>query len=156
MHVPAGSRIHLNAYAIDHHPDRHADRERLWPERYNGDLANSEQSKNSADVRDRDHIAFGSERRICPGYRVSERSLAIATMCLIWAFEIVPAPNAKLLLDLRDYPGDMPGNLGEHMPVVLNVRSEAKREIINEEYASAEAAHPVMEPLTHNGWAWKF
>ncbi|KAF1927809.1 cytochrome P450 [Didymella exigua CBS 183.55] len=156
VRLPAGSRIHLNAWAIGHDPNRHADPERFWPERYEGDLTTSEQSKNSADVKDRDHFAFGSGRRICPGYHVAERSLAIAIMRLVWAFEIVPAPNAKLPLDPRDYPGEMPGNPGEHMPVLLKVRSEAKRKAIDEEYVKAEAAHPAMEPLTHDGWSWRF
>lgn len=156
IRLPAGSRIHLNSWAIGHDPGRHVDPDRFWPERYEGDLMNSEQSKNSANVKDRDHFAFGSGRRICPGYHVAERSLAIAIMRLVWAFEIVPAPNAKLPLDPRDFPGDMPGNPGEHMPVMLKVRSEAKRKIIDEEYAKAEAAHPAMEPLNHDGWSWKF
>lgn len=156
MRLPVGSRIHLNAYAIGHDPNRHADPERFWPERYEGDRTNSEQSKNSADVKDRDHFAFGSGRRICPGYHVAERSLAIAIMRLVWAFEIVSAPDAKLPLDPRDYRGDMPGNPGEDMPVMFKVRSEAKSKVINDEYARAEATHPAMEPLTHDGWSWKF
>lgn len=148
LRLPAGSRIHLNSWAIGHDPNRHADPERFWPERYEGDLTNSEQSKNSADVKDRDHFAFGSGRRICPGYHVAERSLAIAIMRLVWAFEITPAPKAKLPLDPRDYPAEMPGNPGEHMPVMLRVRSEAKKKVIDEEFARAEAEHPAMEPLT--------
>lgn len=155
LRLPVGSRIHLNAWAIGHDPNRHADPERFWPDRYDGDLTTSEQSKNSANVKDRDHFAFGSGRRICPGYHVAERSLAIAIMRLVWAFEIVPAQNAKLPLDPRDYSGEMPGNPGESMPVMLKVRSEAKRTVIDREYASAEAARPVMEPLTHDGWSWK-
>jgi cytochrome P450 len=148
VRLPVGSRIHLNAWAIGHDPNRHADPERFWPERYEGDLTTSEQSKNSADVKNRDHFAFGSGRRICPGYHVAERSLAIAIMRLVWAFEIVPAPEAKLPLDPRDYSGEMPGNPGEHMPVMLKVRSEAKRRTINEEFKKMEAAHRVMDPLT--------
>lgn len=156
MRLPVGSRIHLNAWAIGHDPHRHTEPERFWPERYEGDLTTSEQSKNAADVKDRDHFAFGSGRRICPGYHVAERSLAIAMMRLVWAFEIVPAPNARLPLSQKDYPGEMPGNPGEHMPVMLRVRSDAKRKVINEEYARAGAAHPPMEPLTHDGWSWRF
>ena len=148
VRLPVGSRIHLNAWAIGHDPNRHADPERFWPERYEGDSTTSEQSKNSADVKSRDHFAFGSGRRICPGYHVAERSLAIAIMRLVWAFEIVPAPNARLPLDPRNYRGEMPGNPGEHMPVVLKVRSEAKRKTIDEEFKKVQAAHPVMEPLT--------
>ncbi|KAJ4983179.1 hypothetical protein SVAN01_11322 [Stagonosporopsis vannaccii] len=148
LRLPAGSRIHLNAWAIGHDANRHADPERFWPERYEGDLTTSEQSKNSANVKDRDHFAFGSGRRICPGYHVAERSLAIAIMRIVWAFEIKPAPNARLPLDLRDYPGEMPGNPGEHMPVMLIPRSEAKQRIIHAEFEKAEAERVVMEPLT--------
>ncbi|OAG07382.1 cytochrome P450 [Paraphaeosphaeria sporulosa] len=156
MRLPAGSRIHMNAWAIGHDPARHTCPDRFWPERYEGDLTTSEQSKNSANVKDRDHFAFGSGRRICPGYHVAERSLAIAIMRLVWAFEVVPAPNATLPLNPRDYPGEMPGNPGEHMPIMLKVRSQAKRKVIDNEYMRAEAAHPAMEPLTHDGWSWKF
>ena len=156
VRLPVGSRIHLNAWAIGHDPNRHADPERFWPERYESDQTTSEQSKNSADVKDRDHFAFGSGRRICPGYHVAERSLAIAIMRLVWAFQIVPAPHAKLPLDSKDYPGEMPGNPGAHMPVILKVRSEAKRTVIDHEHAKAEAAHHVMEPLTHDNWSWRF
>lgn len=153
--LPAGSRIHLNAWAIGRDPDRHVDPERFWPERYEGDLTTSEQSKNASDVKKRDHFAFGSGRRVCPGYHVAERSLAIAIMRLVWAFEIAPAPNAKLPLDPTDYPSEMPGNPGEHMPVMLKVRSEAKKKIIDDEFAKAEGARPSVEPLTHDGWSWK-
>ncbi|KAF2033419.1 cytochrome P450 [Setomelanomma holmii] len=145
--IPTGSRIHLNAWAIGHDPNRHQDPERFWPERYEGDLTTSEESKNSSDISKRDHFAFGSGRRICPGYHVAERSLAIAIMRLVWAFEIVPSKEAKLPLDPKDYPGEMPGNPGEHMPVMLKVRSEAKRRVIEREYEKASAEHPKMEPI---------
>lgn len=148
VRLPVGSCIHLNAWAIGHDPSRHADPERFWPERYNGDSTTSEQSKNSANVKDRDHFAFGSGRRVCPGYHVAERSLAIAIMRLVWAFEVVPASRARLPLNPRDYPGEMPGNPGEHMPVELKVRSEAKKRVINDEFEKAQAAHPAMQALT--------
>ncbi|KAH6613088.1 cytochrome P450 [Boeremia exigua] len=148
VRIPVGSRIQLNAWAIGHDPNRHADPERFWPERYEGDLTNSEQSKNSANVKDRDHFAFGSGRRICPGYHVAERSLAIAIMRVVWAFEITPSPNAKLPLDSRDYPGEMPGNPGEHMPVTLKVRSSTKRDVINADYSELRASTFSLEPLT--------
>ncbi|KAH7089851.1 cytochrome P450 [Paraphoma chrysanthemicola] len=145
--IPKGSRIHLNAWAIGRDPSRHQDPERFWPERYEGDLTTSEESKNSADVRKRDHFAFGSGRRICPGYHVAERSLAIAIMRLVWAFEIVPATAAKLPLDPRDYPGEMPGNPGDGMPVELRVRSEEKRRVIEMEFEREESRKTKMEPI---------
>ncbi|PVH92610.1 cytochrome P450 [Periconia macrospinosa] len=142
--IPKGARIHLNAWAIGHDPSRHLDPELFSPERYEGDLTTSEESKNSSDVKERDHFAFGSGRRICPGYHVAERSLAVAIMRVVWAFEIVPSPQAKMPLDPRDYVGEMPGNPGECMPVMLRVRSEAKKRVIDREFRAAEASRPVM------------
>lgn len=72
-------------------------------------------------------------------------------MRLIWAFEVILAPDAKLPLDPRDHSGDMPGDPGEQMPVVRRIRSEAKRTVVNEGYTRAKALHTVMEPLVHDG-----
>ncbi|TVY78453.1 putative oxidoreductase [Lachnellula suecica] len=47
----------------------------------------SQESSNSPNVLDRDHFASGAERRICPGYHVADRSLAVSIMRVIWAFE---------------------------------------------------------------------
>lgn len=134
--LPRGSRLHLNAWAIHRDPARYPDPDRFWPERYTDDLTTSEESKNAPDVKDRDHFAFGSGRRICPGYHVAERSLAIAIMRLVWAFEISVAEEMHLL-GPEAYPGEMPGNPGENMPVRLRVRSLAKKRVIDEEYARA-------------------
>lgn len=142
--IPRGARLHLNAYAIGHDPKRHQDPERFYPERYEHDQTTSEESKNASDVSKRDHFAFGSGRRICPGYHVAERSLAIAIMRLVWAFEILPSPNAKLPLDSKDFPGDMPGNPGEGMPVMLRIRSQEKKRVINEDFRRAEAVRPAI------------
>ncbi|USP80423.1 cytochrome P450 [Curvularia clavata] len=142
--IPKGARLHLNAWAIGHDPSRHLDPEQFRPERYEGDLTTSEESKNMSDVKKRDHFAFGSGRRICPGYHVAERSLAIAVMRLVWAFEIVPSPEARIPLDPKDYLGEMPGNAGERMPVVLKVRSEAKKKVIEREFRAAEISRPAV------------
>jgi len=65
--IPAGARVHLNSWAIQRDPARHADPESFIPERYEGDLTTVAQSINSGDVTKRDHFAFGAGRRICPG-----------------------------------------------------------------------------------------
>lgn len=142
--IPRGARIRINAWAIGHDRSRHQDPERFWPERFEGDLTTSEESKNSPDVKKRDHFAFGSGRRVCPGYHVAERSLAVAIMRLLWAFEIVPSPHSNVPLDSRDYPGEMPGNPGEHMPVMLKIRSEAKRKVINDEFEKVGISRPLI------------
>lgn len=50
------------------------------PKDSQGDLTTNERGKNASDVSKRDQFAFGSDRRIYPGYHVAERSLAIAIM----------------------------------------------------------------------------
>jgi cytochrome P450 len=137
--IPKGSRLHLNAWAIQHDPDRHEDPDRFWPERYSHDHTNTMQSINASDVRNRDHFAFGSGRRVCPGYHVAERSLAVAIMRLLWGFKIAPIPGAKLPLDPRDFAGEMPGNPGQNMPVTVTVRDEQTRGIINQAFKEAVA-----------------
>ena len=142
--IPKGARLHLNAYAIGHDPARHEDPERFWPERYADDDTNTMQSINSADVSKRDHFAFGSGRRVCPGYHVAERSFAVAIMRMLWAFDITPAPGTDLPIDSNKYASEIPGNPNQEMPVRLSVRSEAKKEIIEREYRQELARRPKM------------
>ncbi|KAG9629931.1 hypothetical protein KCU69_g20808, partial [Aureobasidium melanogenum] len=108
------------------------------------------QSINASDVRNRDHFAFGSGRRVCPGYHVAERSLAVAIMRLLWGFRIAPSPDAKLPLDPRDFAGEMPGNPGEQMPVTVVVRDEKTRSIINHTFKEAVATRVQLEPLAQD------
>ncbi|KAJ9660016.1 hypothetical protein H2201_007121 [Coniosporium apollinis] len=146
--IPKGSRLHINAWAIGHDPQRHQDPDRFWPERYADDHTTTMQSINSSGSRQHDHFAFGSGRRICPCYHVAERSLAVAIMRILWAFDIAPAPGTKLPLDPRDYPPDMPGNPGTNLPVTLKVRSEEKKRIINAAYEAEQKTHIPMPRIS--------
>ncbi|KAH7047397.1 cytochrome P450 [Macrophomina phaseolina] len=133
--IPKGSRLHLNAWAIQHDPARHDDPHRFWPERYLNDTTTSLQSANLPDPTKRDHFAFGAGRRICPGLHVAERSLALAIMRILWACDIRPKPSAAgKRIDPADFRGAMPGNAGTGMPVALVVRAE-RRKAIEEAYA---------------------
>ncbi|KAL2847078.1 cytochrome P450 [Aspergillus pseudodeflectus] len=138
--IPKGARLHLNAWAISHDPKRHEDPDRFWPERYANDHTTTTQSINSADVTKRDHFAFGAGRRICPGYHVAERSLAIAVMRILWAFEIKWAPGTREPVDPLSYMrcSEMPGNASSRLPVTLRVLSREKADIINCAFEAAK------------------
>ena len=142
MRIPKGSRICLNGYAIQHDPNRHVDADRFVPERYEGDHTSVIQSVNSPDARNRDHFAFGAGRRICPGYNVAERSLAVAIMRILWAFEIKPAGDAKLPLNIADWRGAMPGTPGPTMPVTMVPLNERKVELIQKAHNHAVLQRP--------------
>lgn len=138
MRIPKGSFLHLNAWAVQHNPDRHQDPERFWPERYLNDPTSTMESLNNPDATKRDHFAFGAGRRVCSGYNVAERSLTVAIMRILWTFEVKIAPHAKLPLDTRDWSGLFPGTPGEDMPVMLVPRKH-KVPIIQKEFAAAQA-----------------
>lgn len=139
MRIPAGARLHLNAWAIHHSPSRHADPEVFDPSRYEDDALTSQQSANLPDPTKRDHFSFGAGRRICPGLHVAERSLGVAILRILWAFDVGIAPRAKLPLDPSDYRGFMPANPGVDLPVTLTVRSEKKRQVIDAYWAAQQA-----------------
>lgn len=150
VRIPAGSQIHLNAYAVQHDPARHQNPGQFIPERYTNDLTTTMQSVNAKDVRERDHFAFGAGRRICPGYHVAERSLAIAIMRILWAFEILPSAEARYPLDPLTFEGGMmPGIADQRMPVCLRIVSEQRRQDIKTSFDEAVAVRRNMEPLVH-------
>ncbi|KAL2811621.1 cytochrome P450 [Aspergillus granulosus] len=138
--ISKGARLHLNAWAISHDPKRHEDPDRFWPERYTHDSTTTMQSINSPDVTKRDHFAFGAGRRICPGYHVAERSLAISIMRILWAFEIKWAPGTQLPVDPLTYTSrsEMPGNPSSRLPVTLRVFSQEKAIIINRTFEALQ------------------
>ncbi|RGP60202.1 hypothetical protein FSPOR_10791 [Fusarium sporotrichioides] len=145
--IPKGARIHLNAWAIHRDPKRYPEPEKFIPERFEGDVTSSQESAASPDVSKRDHFAFGAGRRICPGYHVADRSFAISIMRILWAFDITLKPGTKLPLNPQDFPGEMPGNPGLDLPVVLTVRSPERRAMIQKAYKEAVQHRPKMEPL---------
>ncbi|KAK5116576.1 hypothetical protein LTR85_009201 [Meristemomyces frigidus] len=147
MRIPKGSRVHLNGWALQHDPLRHKDADDFLPERYEGDGTTAMQSINSADVTKRDHFAFGAGRRICPGYNVAERSLALAIMRILWAFNVEPSPHAKLPPNSLDWRGTFPGLPGPDMPIVLVPRSQEKVRLVGEAMKKADAERVPMQPM---------
>ncbi|KAJ5810401.1 cytochrome P450 [Penicillium pulvis] len=145
--IPKGSRIHINAWAIGHDANRHEDPERFWPERYSHDKTTTMESINSTDVTRRDHFAFGSGRRVCPGYHVAERSLGVSIMRILWAFDIQPSPTAKLPLDYSQYRGQPPGNPNSDLPVSLLPRN-GKDGLIRKAFDEATRDRAPMAQLS--------
>ena len=116
------------------------------PERYEGDETTAMQSINSADVTKRDHFAFGAGRRICPGYNVAERSMALAAMRILWAFDVGVAKDAKLPLDSLEWRGTFPGLPGPDMPIVMEPRA-GRLQVIEKAVAMAESERGIMVSL---------
>lgn len=138
MRIPKGACVQLNAWAVQHDANRHQDPDRYWPERYADDHTSTMESLNSSDETKRDHFAFGAGRRVCSGYNVAERSLTVAILRILWAFNVKVAPHAEDPLDGTKWTGLFPGTPGETMPVHVVPRSE-RVAIIEREFKAAKA-----------------
>lgn len=79
-----------------------------------------------------------------PGIHVAERSLAIAIMRLLWAFDISPVEGVKLPIDPNTYASNFPGNPGTNMPVKVALRDAERREIINHTFELECKQRPCM------------
>lgn len=99
MRIPRGLRIHLNALAIGHDARRHPDPKGFRPERYQDNTNTTQQSINLSDPTKRDHFAFGAGRRVYPGVHIAERSLAVAMMHILCAFEVKQSSVAHVRKD---------------------------------------------------------
>jgi hypothetical protein len=84
-----------------------------------------------------------------PGYHVAERSLAIAIMRILWAFDIKWAKATKLPVDPLTYTrhSEMPGNPSSRMPVTLQVLSQEKANIIKDTFEALQQSRlPIVCP----------
>jgi hypothetical protein len=55
-------------------------------------------------------------------------------MRILWSFNVVVAPRAKLPLNPMDFPGAMFGNPGPQLPACLVVRSAEKKKLIEKNW----------------------
>ncbi|EMD37520.1 hypothetical protein CERSUDRAFT_73399 [Gelatoporia subvermispora B] len=89
FHIPAGSVLLQNLWAILHDPKAYPDPEEFRPERFlkNGELDLS--------VRDPAVAAFGAGRRICPGRYFSDMSLFMTVASILQVFNITPPVESQ-------------------------------------------------------------
>ncbi|KAF7428477.1 hypothetical protein PC9H_007701 [Pleurotus ostreatus] len=80
----------------------------------------------------RDTLPFGSGRRICPGIEMTERTIAIDTMNLLWGFSFTEE-TGKCSMDLKSYhcTTELSPNL---FTCVIEVRGAERARLIDETY----------------------
>ncbi|KAI8310664.1 hypothetical protein K4K61_000347 [Colletotrichum sp. SAR11_59] len=85
--IPTGTIVTYNQWAIANSTDEYEQPERFWPERFiNDDL----------DKPAKGHLGFGAGRRLCVGYNVAITNLHISLARLVYCFDILPVPDAKI------------------------------------------------------------
>ncbi|XP_034598100.1 cytochrome P450 71AP13 [Setaria viridis] len=79
-HIPAGTRVVINAWAIGRDPATWEDAEEFLPERFSG---------SAVDFRGQhfELVPFGAGRRGCPGLGLAEASIEMALTSLLYHFD---------------------------------------------------------------------
>lgn len=143
MLLPKGSQVFMNAFGMQHDPDRFENPEVFNPDRYLGvtqlasELANGDWDK-------RDHYGYGSGRRICLGIHVAERNLWMAMVTILWALKIERAPNASGKIVEPDVSNEKAYSAGflvcaDDYPCKISVRSAARRQAIKQGLETARS-----------------
>lgn len=157
--IPKGTTVIANAWAISHDPEEYDDPESFMPSRYlanrfgNRIKENDAESTRAGDEIDtfalnaaaevsssgrRQVYAFGAGRRVCAGQRMAENSSMITMAKLVWSFEVVYGGEGKPDVDVRSAFRDGILIGPKLFPVKFVPRSEAKRDIIRQEWEKAD------------------
>ncbi|KLU90241.1 cytochrome P450 3A24 [Magnaporthiopsis poae ATCC 64411] len=153
--IPKGTAVMMNTWAINHDPDEFDEPDEFRPSRFltnrfgaKGDKTNAnergeeEEEKGVGAGEDhkgrREAYAFGAGRRVCPGQKMAETSVMLSTAKLLWAFD-VRSPAPRVDTGVRTAFSDSILMGPNKFPVVFEVRSESKREVIRREWEKADA-----------------
>ncbi|KAI1261850.1 cytochrome P450 2D18 [Xylariaceae sp. FL1019] len=137
LHLKKGSTILLNIWGIHHDPKRYPNPSQFDPSRFAKHLKSASVYANANDGENRDHFAYGSGRRICPGIHLAERSLTTLFAKLLWGFSFahkLDASGRPIPIDIRPETAYRDGFLNKVYPfeMVATPRSHRRREVMLE------------------------
>ncbi|EIW85506.1 cytochrome P450, partial [Coniophora puteana RWD-64-598 SS2] len=115
-HIPEGTTILGNHWALSRDPDMFPDPETFEPQRWinaDGEL------KPQSEIR---NFIYGFGRRVCPGQYLANRSLFITTALLFWAFRVSEDPSHTI-----DPNADNGGIISHSLP--FKVAFEPRRSV---------------------------
>ncbi|KZT68381.1 cytochrome P450 [Daedalea quercina L-15889] len=130
FHIAAGTTVIGNIWAIHRDDHLYPNAASFDPERY---LV--EKKDMSPELLIEGHYAFGFGRRICPGQLFAAKSVYIAMVRLMWAFNINPPKDGNGKLILPDINAVRPGLTAEpaHFNVVFTPRSARHAQTVQQE-----------------------
>ncbi|KAL1626284.1 hypothetical protein SLS56_006950 [Neofusicoccum ribis] len=134
-HIPAGTVLVLNTYAIHTDPTTYPEPREFRPERWEGKLemvTSDEQVGARTDL-----FAFGAGRRVCPGQHLAERNLFFMVSYMLWAFDIKKQKDdagREIDIDMDDL---RPGIVNTINPYSVDVkpRSAGRLELVKANWA---------------------
>lgn len=114
--IPKGTTVVCNTAALNLDATRYPDPLAFKPERYLGYQRSALEYAALPDAYERDHFSFGVGRRICPGARFAENTLAFALTNILWGFEIKP-PMTMVDGKIKEAKIDLSEDTFEYYPV---------------------------------------
>jgi len=143
MLLPKGSMVLLNAWGLHHDEKKFPDHDVFDPDHFKGQMDLAPTLFAGSDEESRDHYAYGSGRRICPGIHLAERNLFIGIAKLLWAFDIAPGKDESgnvIEPNVDPATAYSTGFLTCALPYALDIkpRSESRLQTILREFKEAE------------------
>ena len=145
MFLPKGTVIIVNAWGMHFDEERFSNPEKYDPDHFAGVTTLAADLANGA-WENRDHYAYGTGRRFCPGVHVAERNLFLAMAKLLWAFNI---KAGKTKPDTDPVTGYCEGFLvcAYDFDADFEVRSEKRKEAILREFKEVEGGFKRFEAV---------
>ncbi|KAL8409855.1 hypothetical protein RB594_008079 [Gaeumannomyces avenae] len=164
--IPKGTTVLINTWAIHHDPDEYEEPDEFRPSRFLANRFGAKESRSNENNENeqgeaqssigasslslapgdaekdmkgrRESYAFGAGRRLCPGQKMAETSVMLSMAKLLWAFDMRSA-GPPLDTDVRTAFTNSILMGPKKFPVVFAVRSEAKAQVIQDEWKRADA-----------------
>jgi len=133
-HIPKGTNLIPNVWAMLRNPEDYPEPEQFKPERFIGEDGNI-----NPNVRDPTTVAFGFGRRLCPGRHLAMNTLSIYIASTLHAFNITPGVDAdgKKVTLSTEIVGALIAAPRE-VPCGLKPRSEGMARLIREAVGEME------------------
>ena len=138
MHLPKGSTVVLNVWAMHHDERTWKEPQHFMPERFENHPQLASVYAAAGEWDKRDHFGYGAGRRVCPGIHLAERNLFIGVAKLLWAFKFGVKKGASV--DTSAETGLSQGFLRcvKDYGCSIDVRSEVKRDTIMREFSEVQ------------------
>ncbi|KAJ5851257.1 uncharacterized protein N7529_010642 [Penicillium soppii] len=144
---PTGTTFLPNTWAIHHDPELYDCPEDFVPERYEDNPFGFKPDIKELSDGIRQTYGFGAGRRICPGSHLAENSLSINVAKILWAFDIRAGTDPstgnqlrgeEVIVDIATQWTDGFLIAPKPFPIVMLLRSEKHREVLNRELDEAQ------------------
>jgi cytochrome P450 len=146
-HLPAGSVVHIVAWACGRNPETYPEPNEFKPERWLEPTYPTYKEPLTEFPTLNNTVLFGAGRRQCPGMLVGTRNVYIQAMMLIWACDIKRAKDAsgkEIIPPFYDFVHGF--NVGPNkFDFELTPRSQERLDMVEAAYAEALAADPMRK-----------